>query len=483
MGKLLINLTMPRYQKAYAFGALPEELVDEMRGIVDGAKSANSKTEVTWERVVTVNYGFDSLMAIFYTGHIKSEVKAVQAIPGLFTAAENDMITDWFLNYQRRLDQGLIEGSTGVFCDAFGATGQALRDPSAAGFFARDFQLPTCHIFNDISIQIIQVPTDQNRHAVINAGVPGLVGAISIMNEHGVSVGVDVLRSNACNSSMVGLGSALLIRHIADHAKTLAEAIELAANAVRGVAWLYPVCDGTGDCAVLEAARSQADVWDPMSFIRNKTIKPLLPDTSWFEQHSSNEYFRNGLYVRFANYSFPESVLDFNENLFDVANFPYNASAWAATGALFKNWTIEAESAKSVEMNYFPPQREDFDEIVICSNSAVIPEFRMTQMSLFDKLLAVTQAAPQYRYDCLNNMLTESFGMIDFDEAVSIITWLSPDRTPGYWEHNLVDPLDPMTAEIEGLISVVDLGKRIMMMKTGYWCDSFTTISLLEYLD
>ena len=38
----------------------------------------------------------------------------------------------------------------------------------------------------------------------------------------------------------------LMSRHIGDHATSTEEAIEIMANATRGVPWIYPLCDGNG---------------------------------------------------------------------------------------------------------------------------------------------------------------------------------------------------------------------------------------------
>ena len=49
-------------------GVFPAALVAEMRGFADGCRHANPLTPVTFERVVTINYGFDWLSANVFAG-------------------------------------------------------------------------------------------------------------------------------------------------------------------------------------------------------------------------------------------------------------------------------------------------------------------------------------------------------------------------------------------------------------------------------
>lgn len=65
-------------------------------------------------------------------------------------------------------------------------------------------------------------------------------------------------------------------------------------------------------------------------------------------------------------------------------------------------------------------------------------------------------ALSQWRYDTLNRLLVGNYGNIDFATAREIITFLAPNRTPGYWTDTLI-PNDPMSAVVEGHLVVADL--------------------------
>lgn len=47
----------------------PKTLIEEMRGLYDACIQQGSKT-VTWERIITLNYGFDWLVGTVYNGQI-----------------------------------------------------------------------------------------------------------------------------------------------------------------------------------------------------------------------------------------------------------------------------------------------------------------------------------------------------------------------------------------------------------------------------
>ena len=142
--------------------------------------------------------------------------------------------------------------------------------------------------------------------------------------------------------------------------------------------------------------------------------------------------------------------------------------------------------AKILGNRYFSPQREALADLVLCSNIALMPDFRVSMMSDVANKLAGAADCAQWRYDQLNNMLQASYGAMDLAEATRIITFLSPDRHPGYW--NITDwpdnpnPSNPMTAMVEGSLSVVDLKRRIMLTKGGYWKDEFVRVTLPSYI-
>ena len=49
--------------------------------------------------------------------------------------------------------------------------------------------------------------------------------------------------------------------------------------------------------------------------------------------------------------------------------------------------------------------------------------------------------------------LWQHYGKFDFDVMMEAITFLSPDRTPGYW-HAYLNASDPMSAQVEQLLCI-----------------------------
>eukprot|EP00051_Salpingoeca_urceolata_P028520 m.487268 g.487268 ORF g.487268 m.487268 type:complete len:615 (-) comp24923_c0_seq1:23-1867(-) len=476
------------WAKVVAAGAIPTPLIEEMKGLADGAASVNASTAVTFEKLVTINFGFDWVSAAAFSGELGP--KLLQLVAEL-----NDVSAEAKAKAIRALQtvRGLLEPP--AFCDAFLAWGGATKADGHV-LMGRAFQLATAEVFQDIAAHIITAPTD-GRHASVRVFSPGMVGGITSLGMGGVVIGVDTLRSAAGTPEFPGFNSILLVRHIAETASSTKDALDRIERAQRGCPWLYPLCDASGACAVVEAgsfSNQTADAFDPLRFVRGKQLEKLLPSKSFLQAHSSRAAYRSGMYVRTPGYTFPEAYLGFNAPLFQHVDIPYNASAASSTdGLLFESWKQELLQQKHLENNYFPPQRTGSsgrNDFMIVSNLAIVPEMRLTMMGTAADLFAKTQESAQYRYDTLNRVVHSAYGTLDVATALDAITFLSPDRTPGYWNHTL-DPRDPMSAQVEGAVSVASLlpaanqtADRLVLQlhtKTGYWKDNFYTTTLTNY--
>lgn len=72
-------------------------------------------------------------------------------------------------------------------CDAFCVANTATESGKDV-FFARDFQFGDGRVFQDVSCLTVVVPTD-GRAAAVLTHAPGMVGAITSVNEYGVAMG------------------------------------------------------------------------------------------------------------------------------------------------------------------------------------------------------------------------------------------------------------------------------------------------------
>jgi hypothetical protein len=145
--------------------------------------------------------------------------------------------------------------------------------------------------------------------------------------------------------------------------------------------------------------------------------------------------------------------------------------------------TDEKVAIKSLMNNYFPPSRcqSENKDFVLVANTALVPEMRLTMMGPMSDLIAKTSDCTQWRFDSLNAQLLARYGQIDAEAAKDIISFLAPDRTPGYW-NDTINPHDPMSAQIEGAISVVDFAAQTIYTRSGYWADGWVHLTLSSYI-
>jgi hypothetical protein len=307
---------------------------------------------------------------------------------------------------------------------------------------------------------------------------------VTVVNDRGVALGVDVLRAAAVDPSAPGLNSLLLIRHAADHAETTSDAVGLIAGAKRGVAWIYPVCDRAGDCRVVEAGRSDtAKQLSPLGLVSSPEVRAALPTEAYLAAHGPGTEYLSGVYARQNNYTFPTEYLDFNEKLFALAKYPFNASNIDGGPGhyVFPTWEANNLAAPVLTANWFDPQRETMADVVVVSNSAIVPHMRIAEMGAFSDFIERTAHAIQWRYDALVDMLaSRDKANFDLDAAQHAISFLSPERTPGYWPPTIKG--EPMSALVEGSIGVCDLATIECRFLSGFWADKWVKVTLSRYL-
>merc|ERR1711916_193046 len=120
------------------------------------------------------------------------------------------------------------------------------------------------------------------------------------MSLKGVTIGVDTFRTGIGNITRPGFDSLMLVRYASEMSSTVQEAVDVMAKAQRGVSWLYPMCDHTGECAIVESGQYYANDSDfhPYDLVTDKKLKALLPPAEKLMNDKSNVIIKNGLYVR-----------------------------------------------------------------------------------------------------------------------------------------------------------------------------------------
>lgn len=449
---------------------IPQEYKDEMKGILDACKEVNKDTEVKEDDLWTLNVGIDAILAHFFTGKI--------------------------LGLQYSLSKRFTIPHC---CNAFSISGEASQGKKP--LFGRDFMFVDAGVFQDCACLVIYKPDNPGRLPMVSQTAPGMIGSVTGVNVQGVSAGVDVLPSAACNAWRPGFNSLLLVRHCIHMANSAEEAVEVIANAQRGVAWLYPVADSTGKAGIVEA-HCKIDMsldrlikyllsFPPSDYKKHLPDKKFIKDNLLKYSDKDRELLCKGLMVRWNNFSYPVSYLDFNEGLKDAYDrnvwtlykVDYPPDAFAERGYIDRYYT----ETNCPSAFYFAPQRETRKDMTLVSNHAVIPEMRLPGMHKWTTIIVGGLLDDsQWRYDALNDMILGQLadrGPIDYDAAKSMIDYLSPEQKKYccYYDRSQRSE-DCKEIAIDGSTSIFDLEKKTIESHFGYYCDEWVKITLPEYI-
>jgi hypothetical protein len=437
---------------------LPYEFKQEMLGILNGCKKANPRTKVSADHLFALNMGIDILLSIIYSGDI-----LIDKIPDLYHE----------------------EFCIPVMCNAFALFGEA-----AGGnhYMGRDFMFPTAGVFQDMACMIIYNPTDSPAQIPhISMTAPGMIGSIAAINMNGIGIGVDMSPSGNCTPENVGLNSLALNRHIIQHAATAEIGVELIKNTTRGVSWNHIIADGLNDKAcIIETGSSTANP-DFLSYPPEELKKKnLLPTKKYINDHQTVK-LENGLMVRWNDYQYPASYLDFNPKLWAYYNKKHGTNkviypdAMTETGYINHSFT----ETNCPDNYYFAPQRETRNDFVMVINHFIIPEMRLFAMHPWTVKISASHANEiQWRYDELNNQVLSALknGPIDYETAKSLIDFLAPERKWKDYYKNNPRSEDGMEIRIEGSVSICDLKNKTMESHYGYFCDEWVKLTLPEYI-
>jgi hypothetical protein len=432
---------------------VPQEYLDEIRGLSDGCRDCEPSTPVSDESLWLLNFGFDGLMAFGYTG--RPPIKKLGRLP---------------------IDPARLR--IPVMCNGFCARGQAPDGPFS--YMGRDFQFSTGDVFQRAATTLIRVPDQGLPTASVIA--PGMVGAIAAVNDHGVGVGVDMLPGANCDSFRPGLDSLVLMRHASQYGATASDAVSLIRKARRGVSWIYVVGEGDGtDGFVVEAGRT-ADAYDGLGFMpadMHAAATKACPDFDGLVQGSARVSWQDGMTVRPMGYEYPkpDAFLDpVNRALIDTyrASHPqyqyrYDPQDFAERGRLNKT----PNDRNCPGPFYFAPQRETRPDLVLATNGAISPHMRPYGMADWTTRVSASSLDNiQFRYDCLNAALLSALdkGYLTYDEAKKII---SDSDTITVAANDDV---------IGGAVSLIDLRNRSIESHYGYKSDGWIKLRLTDYV-
>lgn len=457
---------------------IPQEYKDEMQGMLAGCKEANSNSKVREEDLWTLNVGIDAIFAHFFTGKI--------------------------LGLQHSLSKRFKIPNC---CNAFFISGEASQGKRP--LFGRDFMFTTAGVFQDYACLVIYNPDNSEsaesgakRRPIVSQTAPGAIGSITCVNDQGVAAGVNVSPSAACNAWRPGFNSLLLVRHCIQLAKNADEVVDVIADAPRGVSWLYPIADSSGKAGIVEAhckIKMNLDqlVKYLLSFLPSR-YKKHLPDKQFIKDNllkyndKDRELLCKGLMVRWNNYAYPGSYLDFNlglkeaynSNVWTLHKVEYPPDAFTVRGYIDRYYT-ETDCPSAF---YFAPQREKREDVLLATNQFIIPEMRLPAMYKWTTLIAGgidTLKDAQWRYDTLNDLILGQLekGPIDYNNAKDLIDFLSPkqNKYPCYYDRYQRSE-DCKEIAIDGSVSLFDLENKTIESHFGYFCDEWVKITLPNYI-
>lgn len=435
---------------------LPKELMEEIKGILDGCKVANPASKIREDRLWVLNVGVDILLALIYSGEIQKKAPWITS----------DMIR------------------VPVMCNAFAMFGEA-----AGGnhYMGRDFMFPTAGVFQDVACMIIYKPTDSTKKPHISMTAPGMVGSIVALNSMNVAVGCDMAPSGNCTPYQTGINSLPMNRFITQNARSAADAVETMEEQVRGTSWNHIIADGASDRAcIVETGSSSADNnffnYPPKDLFTNK----ILPNKTFFKEHSSGTP-KKGLMVRWNDYQYPEGYLYYNRGLWKYFNqrHPLDQKELHADAMRERGYINKWEEKNCPHNYYFAPQRESRKDFVMVINHFIIPEMRLFAMKQWTSIIAEGNADDiQWRYDELNNRCLKAIDSkpVTYNRAKKLIDFLSPDGDFPTYYANSPKSADGKRTRIEGSISLLDMKKCSMDSYYGYYGDEWVKLTLPNYL-
>jgi len=441
---------------------VPREYIDEMEGVLEGCREANTDTRVNKDDLWVLNFGIDWLIA-----HVYTRFKDVKIIK------------------KRTKKKFLKKSKLTISCNGF----SVFKDAAGGGhYFGRDFMFPTAGVFEDTACMIIYNPdhTEGKQYLpLVSITAPGILGCISGMNMNGVAVGIDMCPSAACNPAEPGFNSLLLARHSIEKGGSAGQAKDIMVESKRGVSWIYILSDGTEDRAcVVESAYSAEGIpftdFPPKRYMKRFLFrKAFIPDAKFLEEHKTAEQ-ENGIMVRWEDYKYDEAYLQFNKRSFKHFCKKLYPDALEKTG--FINKTIKE---KNCPLTYFfSPERETRGDIILTTNHYLIPEMRYTVMDfILSVLIKDVTNDTQWRYDTLNNLILDALAEaekegkkgIDYSKAKEILNFLSPSgQYPEYYGEN--------KKVIEGALSLFDLKAKTVESQYGYYKDAWIKLTLPKYI-
>ncbi|MFC1540144.1 hypothetical protein ACFL41_01490, partial [Gemmatimonadota bacterium] len=215
-------------------------------------------------------------------------------------------------------------------------------------------------------------------------------------------------------------------------------------------------------------------------------------------QKEAFDLLSKGVGIRWTDYRYPVEFHEkFDRNLWECFyqgkehRIPYEEEYFTDAHGFFNH---HPKGSVCPGMHYFPPQREQLDNLVLCTNHAIVPYIRLCEMDKRTALLAGRHINDiQWRYDALNDLILKKIEnlapgeSLDEEAVKELIDFLAPlpdDGTRQYqcYYDSSQRSSDSREIAIEGSTSVMELKEQTMTSHFGYFCDEWVKLSLKRYI-
>lgn len=447
----LVDFIVVEVEKAYDRAVkqqwIPVWFQEEFQGLMDGIYSTDIILRIQRGQLLALNFAMDFIMCQVLSGDILNLLKP------WFLKAPEGPIRDKLLNMK------MSDFHVSDMCNTFGIYGKATKSGKDA-FYLRDFQLQSGRWWQQLHIIVIKIPTQ--GHMTLSITVPGMVGAVTSLNEHGLAAGVNLVRSEACNFKEFGWSAGLVVQGITQCCKQARQVKNFIQKTHRAVAWLFS-CQDSHYGTVIEALPQS---WSRVTWPRLHPIKPLRVVRVW----ARDDTYRDPTWVH--QQEVPAHIA--------TAHNPFGPQSM-----MYENWHMDMQQKDKWSNRYIPPQRETQPGFWVVTNDFIVPEARYTQMGPISAQLQRAAYAPQWRYDYLHRKIRTAYGTWTWPEALQHLQFLHPRLQPQYPQNR--DLLEHMKEEeadavpIEGALTAIDCRKRILWLKSGFWGSPWIRIDLRPF--
>ncbi|MBZ0137967.1 MAG: 1-acyl-sn-glycerol-3-phosphate acyltransferase [Planctomycetes bacterium] len=248
-----LGLTGNRWERGYANARLTRELVEEQEKLLlDTTRKFLPNDLAFWtaKQLVAIN---NRNLPDYVTDAEKLEIL------GLTDGSENNYpdeapLYHRILNYHAAhdishifIDNPLVTTGDFVGCTGFAAWDDAT--PNGDLFVARNFDFEAGEVFDADKCVIYVWPDD--GYAYVHVAWAGMAGAVTGMNEHGLSIHINAARTSEVEFGRIGTPVSMLLRRVLEQAKNIEEAFTIIESTPVFVSDTYMVASRSDKRAVV----------------------------------------------------------------------------------------------------------------------------------------------------------------------------------------------------------------------------------------